>query len=178
MARSLVMADASALINLEASQIMAEIVDVCEYELGVVHPSVWREALYVRRPSTPDPVRELIDLDAHEREGRVRRLTLEAVETGLYVHFAIQMDDGEAAGLAVAVARGLEILADDRAVTRVIRLESLAVQQITTPAILRRWANAITAPGRVSEILRNIQAYGNYVPPASDPEYPWWVKSR
>jgi hypothetical protein len=178
-ARSLVIADASTIINLEASQAAAEIVDACELELGVVDPHVWGEVLFVYRAGEPEPIREAVDLDLHEAEGRIRRIWVAPSEVALHVRFASRMDDGEAACLAVAVARGLPLAGDDRALARVIGDEALVVQRVTTPELLRSWA-AATAAGadRVSNLLRNVEVFGHYRPPASDPLFPWWIAAR
>jgi len=177
--RTLIVADASSLINFEASQAMDEILETCGLEVGVVHPQVWTEVLYVRRPGIPDTAVVAIDLEAHERAGIVRRLRLDPAEMGVFVHLAGLMDDGEAASLAVAITRRLDILGDDRALARLMKSEAPTVRLLSTPMLVRQWVDVCKPEvARASEIIENIEKYGRFVPAVTEPNYQWWAGLR
>jgi predicted nucleic acid-binding protein len=175
--RILIVADASSLINLEASQCFDSIVDDCNYRLGVVDPHVWQETLFVGRPAASGAVRDQIRLAVHESRGRVERIVMIPGELSVFVRFAASIDDGEAAALAVAVQRSLPILVDDLAVGRLIMAQALNVSVITTAGLMRMWARG-QPPEGVAEAIRNIEFFGKFVPPVSDPDYSWWVGAR
>src|SRR5437868_10196598 len=84
--------------------------------------AVVREAQFVRKPDPDDRAQlipEPIDLRPLIAGGVLRPCDpAPGVEAALYVQLAVELDDGEAAALAVAQARGWALATDDRKARR------------------------------------------------------------
>ncbi len=99
-----------------------------------------------------------------------------AAETALYVQLAADLDDGEAMAMAIAHQRGWLLATDDRKARR--RAAELAVSVVTTPEIMRLWAESGTADRpAIRTALLNVQSLARFTPTAAFPQYEWWIKS-
>ncbi len=97
-------------------------------------------------------------------------------ELSTFVELASQVDDGEAATLAVAIHRGLNVATDDRRGARVAKERGIRV--VTTASIMRSWAdNAAPAARAVAVALDAIGRRASFVPRRSDPDYGWWCNA-
>ena len=86
-----------------------------------------------------------------------------------------KLDDGEAACLAIAKVRGWILATDDRKCRR--EAAGLGVPVITTPELLKSWAEATRAEeAAVAKLLRDIRSYASFAPHKTMPLHDWWVE--
>lgn len=128
----------------------------------------------------PDGQLERIDLDRTTifAQYPLTILTLEHAEQLLLLQLAERLDDGEAEGLAMAIARKKVFVSDDRLVRVVARDLGLSVEIAGTPQLLLAWAGTDTArTGRLPRILRRIEDLARFRPHKSDSHYEWWLET-
>lgn len=138
--------------------------------------AVLNEAIYTRDYG-PDG---LVNVVAIARENLSGRNVLEAepgssYETELYVDFATELDDGEAQALAIAKARNLELVTDDRKATIVAASPAVGVKTVTTADVLRTWADLPGNGPLVRDVLLRIQALARFTPQRGTPGADWWL---
>jgi predicted nucleic acid-binding protein len=94
-------------------------------------------------------------------------------ETDLYVSLAQELDDGEAMALAIAKSRGWTLATDDRKARR--KATELGVRALTTPELMRRWAERTKHPKRVvTDALLRIETLARFIPAGTAPDADWW----
>jgi predicted nucleic acid-binding protein len=100
-----------------------------------------------------------------------------SVEAELYVKFAVQLDDGEAACLAIAKSRSWIMATDDRVARRMAMEQSVKV--LGTPEIVRTWAECnCVSDGEIALAIGNIQRFAKYTPRANGPDSDWWYRKQ
>ena len=132
-----------------------------------------KEGVYIRvSPGSHETIR--IDVNPAVQAGLVETcLPTDGAETDLYVLLAQDLDDGEAMSLAIAKSRGWMLATDDRKARR--KAEELGVRTLTTPELMRRWAERNKRPTRVvADALRRIEALARFTPARTAPEFAWW----
>lgn len=139
---------------------------------------VVEESLYVCRPDQEDErrtVREEIDLSPAVDDGLLRVCDLQTPEeNALFVRFAAELDDGEAACLAIAQARAWTVATDDRKAQRLAGESGIAV--VTTPELIRRWADTRSmSDAEVGTALGSIRDFARFVPRRGSVLYEWWM---
>src|SRR6266516_715658 len=77
------------------------------------------ETLYIEAITAGIATQEVVDPGQWVADGVLQILELESAETARFVALATEIDDGEAATLAIARERGLEVATDDRKARRV-----------------------------------------------------------
>jgi len=98
-----------------------------------------------------------------------------AVEESMLVNLAVEMDDGEAHTCAIALCRNWDIASDDHKVLTVLKRVAPHIRMITTPELLRQWANVTSIDAnQLCTVLKNIQTRANYWPGPKHPLYAWW----
>ena len=169
--------DACCLINLYASSEECSILRACgEFW---VPPQVQREALRICRCDPADPtklVSQDLDLSNAIAAGLIQTCQVEGPdESDAFIRYAMQLDDGEAACLAVAQVRRWTVATDDRKARRIASENGIAL--ISTPELIERWAHA-DSPHRklLAEVLRRIERFAKFRPRRTDPLYAWWVE--
>jgi len=140
---------------------------------------VAEESLYVYRPDEEDArkiVREEIDLSPAVENELVRLCDLQSSEeNALFVQFAAELDDGEAACLAIAQARAWTVATDDRKAQRLADESGIPV--VTTPELMKRWADAENiSDAEVGMVLQRIRKFSRFVPRRGSMLYEWWMK--
>ena len=148
---------------------------------GVFHVPriVVEECLYVCRPHEEDErktAREEIDLSPAVDDRLVQLCDLRGPEeNALFVRFAADLDDGEAACLAIARARTWTVATDDRKAQRLARESGIAV--VTTPELIKRWADARSiSDAEVGRVLQRIRDFARFVPRRGSALHEWWMK--
>jgi predicted nucleic acid-binding protein len=142
---------------------------------------VQQEALKVRVPSLDDPstlVVTEIDLTREINEGLLIKCVLEGEpEREDFVQFASELDDGEAACLAIAKHRNLIVATDDR---KAIRIATEAnIETITTPKMLKHWIESGSIDQEIaSQVLTNIEQRAKFRLKASSEYYDWWQRTK
>lgn len=156
--------DACCLINLSVSGRASEIVGALGVPVAVVDYVLEQEALTVQE--------ELW-------KGIVQTVSLQnEAEENAFVDFAVYLDDGEALTCAIAQARGWAVASDDRKVGTLLRQNFPHVQLVTTPELVKQWADRET-PGdaELRSVLESIQDEARYFPGVGHPLYGWWRQS-
>lgn len=140
-------------------------------------PQVLNETLYLRRPDPKDPqqwVKLPLDTDRLLREHQLEAVELDAEELDAYVGLAIELDDGEAACLAVAQHRHWTIATDDAIARRIAR--ELEVPVLETTDHVYQWANTTAAPrDEVEVVVANIRHVARFTPRSAAPHAKWWA---
>lgn len=94
-------------------------------------------------------------------------------EAALAVELEAQnLDRGEAQSAAIAIVRHWAIATDDKRAVNVIGAISPATQIVTTPELLKWWAEGLNIPE--VRVKQAIQAVRRYVPPKNHPLLNWW----
>lgn len=164
--------DACCLLNLAGAGVDAvDVADALGLALVVVEQVV-DETLWIEGVVDGESVRLPVDLGG-AAFAALDRVTLGAGELALYVRLARELDDGEAATLAVAAMRGLAVMTDDRKARRVAQEQGLAV--LGTAEVLRRVSDHLgTSRQDLAEMLEREQHRSRFRPRGGDPEADWW----
>ncbi|GIF78124.1 hypothetical protein [Asanoa siamensis] len=168
-----VLLDTCVAINLAATNLLNEMsralrtgfvmVDVAAAELGYLRDEVGGEI--VRTP---------INLDEYVIQGTMNIVPLTDDELLRYVQLATVLDDGEAATIAVAQVRGVEMATDDRKARRICA-ELGVLEPRRSLSILRAYAEAVSMEEQaVRESLLRVRTRASFRPRSSDPNYKWW----
>ncbi len=170
--------DACCLINLYASRKPVEIVRAFGREF-FVPDRVSNEALTIRKPDEDDATKYLsepIDLTEALGAGVIQECRIEGqAENEHLVRYAVQLDDGEAACLAIAKRRGGIIVTDDKKAIRLATAEQIVV--VTTSELVHHWAEAAKPKDdEVAEALRNIELFAHFRLGRSAKCYQWWTR--
>lgn len=137
---------------------------------------VLEECFYMYQPDPDDPgrlVQRPIDLIPYLKSGVLRPCEVKDDESDLFVNYATQLDDGEAACLALAKSRGWSLATDDRLAANMAIGEGVAL--LTTAELMKRWAERSKATeAAVADALANIRRFAKFVPRRSSAEAEWW----
>lgn len=174
--RKPVLLDACAVINLFASRRMGEIVVVygsrCE-----ICDVVMNEAQHVREFDPGTGISELVEINLEPLFSRkilhaARPATELELET--YINLVVLgLDDGEAMSGAIALHRGMVVVTDDRAATRI--LGEVGVNTIPALTLVRHWIEQTRQnPENARMAIEDIHRRGRYVPAHSHPLRDWW----
>lgn len=142
---------------------------------------VANESIYILQPDDDQAgqlVRKEVDMNLYVDRKLVSYCDIEgAHETELYVQFAVQIDDGEAACLAIAKSRSWILATDDRVARRLATEQSVKV--LGTPEIVRTWAESNSvSDSEISSVIGNIQRYTKYFPRSNVPDAEWWYQKQ
>lgn len=135
-----------------------------------------KEALFVRDfDRNGDICRVTLDPYAVVSDGNLQILTLDGVpELTSLVEFALEIDDGEAQALALALHRERILVTDDRPAVR-IASGLTGVQTMGTPEILMAWVDSNPQQRhRLPAIVRRMSVLGPFQLKKSSPHYGWW----
>jgi predicted nucleic acid-binding protein len=170
--------DARCVINLFASQRAAEILAALGQPVAVAAHVAYEEALYFYS-GPPENVRqskEQIRFDPLIQQGLVTVASLAGErEQEAFVRLAAALDDGEAMTAAIAIERGWSIATDDGRAINYLAAHYPAVEVVTTPALLRRWAEAgQPAAHEVRDTLEAVRLRANFSIGAKHSLYAWW----
>lgn len=168
--------DACCLINLYASGSEESIFLACG---GLWVPTqVQSEALRIRCLDEGDPTglkSRDIDLSDAIAAGFIHACQLEGQdELDAFIRFAMELDDGEASCLAIAMSRGWIVATDDRKAQRIASENGIALT--STPELIQRWIDT-TSPSEatVADVLKKIEVFARFRPRRNDSLYAWWV---
>jgi predicted nucleic acid-binding protein len=136
-----------------------------------------KEAMFVRDfDANGNIVKVTLDPVAVVANGNLQVLSLgDAREHASLIEFAVELDDGEAKALSLALHRKRVLVTDDRFAVRVASEPHVAVQTMGTPEILMTWANTNTeCRRRLPEVVRRVSFLGPFQLKSSSPHYRWW----
>lgn len=101
-------------------------------------------------------------------------VSLAESEIETYVSLASDIDDGEAATLAVAVNRKLLVATDDKKARRVAVSLGLPAPLQTTHLLREFCDKAQLSVSESAEMLRRVRDNARYIPRMDDPHIGWW----
>jgi hypothetical protein len=165
--------DCSVLLNLLASDCLADIAEVTGWQFAVC-PAVRDEVKKLRDAHTLEMLP--VDIAPFIASGLLQLLELSGdEEQTLYVEQSIVVDDGDAMSIAIAASRHLELAIDDKQAANHTRRAFPKIRLWSTPDILKKWAD----DGRVDasilhEAIRLIEIRARYFPPKSHTLAVWW----
>lgn len=172
--------DACALLNLYASGFLEPILKSRPMPCCLVE-QVKQESLFIRKPSDSAASydREPVMLEPFFQSGLLKLVKLENdAEQNLFINLAAQIDDGEAATIAVAIARGMQVVTDDKKAIRVLKQEASTLICLSTLDVVKAWSETMAIePLQVKTALENIIKYANYLPSKKHHLFDWWQVS-
>lgn len=168
--------DACSLLNLFASRRIKDILRL-PHTFHIAE-AVHKEALYIRRGGEGEDVdeHEPVDLNAlMSAHLLVVDVPSNDAELASYVHFATQLDDGEAMTCALAAHRNWRVVTDDKKVPRILQMAAPHIICQTTLDVLKDWADAEAIDkSSLKSVVLDIRERANYFPPVSHPLKGWW----
>ena len=173
MPRRQILLDACAAINLAATDSLKGIADTLHMTFGIVRQAE-AETGHLRDIIDGELVHTPINLRQFASGDALDLMELVPSEFALYLELAAIVDDGEAATIAVAIQRGLEIATDDRRARRLCEERHLA-EPVRTVALLHSYAEAAELSGdQVREMITKVRDRASFQPPRADPNLKWW----
>ncbi len=176
---TILITDASVLINLAASGAAEEILSLCGMEFQVC-PDVLAEVKVLRDRETGEE--HPIDLEPLLASGLLTRIELETDEEfELLVDYSALLGsgNGEAMCFALSEARKLPVAIDDERAIRKARRRNPEVETIGTLGILSQWQTRNSKSDEtIGELFRAIYRHARYMPSPDHPEFEWWSRCR
>jgi predicted nucleic acid-binding protein len=173
--RNYLIIDACVLINLIATGIIKEILNVIAQN-SVICVLVKDESLFLRKEDDINET-EPIDVEDLIAQELIQVCDCEtAAEQQSFVNFAAVLDDGEAMSLAIALSRNWHLATDDKKARRIF-LENAPNNQllVSTSDLIKEWAeNENIDDLSIKPILQKVERKANFRPPKSDPNLQWW----
>lgn len=175
MPRTTLLLDACVAINLAATDRLPQIAELIDVTFALARQAA-NEVGYLRDVTDGNPIRTPINLDQHPGD-TLQIVNLTPAEYPVYLSLAREVDDGEAATIAVAARRGLQLATDDRKARRVCA-ELRISEPLRTLGLLRAYTDAAALPqAQVCDLLSRIRDRASFQPPRSDPDHKWWQDS-
>jgi len=166
--------DACVAINLIATQEFDEIAVANSVTFLMVAEAA-AEVSSLRSAVDGERVIVPISVEEYTRSGSLVFTQLEDSEFPLFVQFAAQVDDGEAATMAVAATRSLPLASDDKGCRRLCAERELPEPLYTSRLVRRYVTDAGRTPKEISRLLRKVEEQASFVPPRNDPDRSWWM---
>jgi len=168
--------DACVALNLAATGRPTDILATLTPRFAMARQAA-EETLYIETITAGVITQEVVDPHQWVAEDLLHILELESAETQQFVTLAAEIDDGEAATLAIARMRGLQVATDDRKARRVAQRLDLP-EPVRTSQLLQDYCTAANLPkSEVARVLRATEHRARFRPPANDPLHPWWTKA-
>ena len=171
-----VLLDAWAVINLCASRHFEDILSDLPYRFAVAEKVSTDETLYVRRGGGGEDAleKEPLKLDPSVSAGNLQVLPLLSDdEATTFVSLTTELDDGEAATIAIALHRKLSVATDDRKARS--RLRQANVRSHSTLALLKEWCETRgLSSDEIATVLSDVRHRGSFLPPRGEPLQNWW----
>jgi hypothetical protein len=168
--------DACVALNLAATGRPTDILATLAPRFAMARQAA-EETLYIETTTAGMATQEVVNLRLWVSAGLLQILELESAETLQFITLAAEIDDGEAATLAIARGRGLEVATDDRKARRVAQRLNLP-EPVRTSRLLHDYCSEADLPeSEVAEILHATEQRARFRPPTSDPLHPWWTKA-
>ena len=166
--------DACCVINLYASKQIEEILDTIPKSVCIAAYVKNEEIL--RTYDISSNRAEDIDLQSLIDQGVLILVDLNLkTEAETRVSLATVLDDGEAVTGAIAIHRNWAIATDDKAAIKVFGREVPHLQIITTPELIKYWADKTKPPPEIiNQCLQNIAVGASYRPSKKHHLYDWW----
>jgi predicted nucleic acid-binding protein len=165
--------DACVAINLAAAANLDQIADALQVTFVIVAQAA-SEAGHLRDIVDGTAVLTPINLDQFAGTETLEIRELASSELELYLELAAIVDDGEAATIALAIYRRLELATDDRRARRLCTERNLA-EPLRTMAVLQAYAAAARLKNdEIRQMLIRVRDRASFLPARSDPHLKWW----
>jgi predicted nucleic acid-binding protein len=172
--RRKILLDACVAINLAATRSLDHIANTLQVTFAIAAPAA-AEVGFLRDVTDGRTVQTPINLRQFEPGQVVEFLDLTPAELGLYIELAAVVDDGEAATIAIAIQRHMDLDTDDRRARRLCQERHLA-EPLRTVSLLRAYADAAElGDDQIEQLVTSIRERASFQPPRSDPELKWWT---
>ncbi|MEV5828480.1 hypothetical protein AB0L25_23260 [Spirillospora sp. NPDC052242] len=168
--------DACVALNLVA----ADAIDVVADALGltfVMASTAASEVRYVEDVVDGERIRTEVRLEPHVTKGTLELTEVRpGAEMATFVDLTAQVDDGEAATLAMAVHRGLPVVTDDRAALRAAARLGITAA-VGTAGLLRRYEGIAAPPQHeMAAMLVAVERRACFRPGKNSPDFAWWTE--
>jgi predicted nucleic acid-binding protein len=164
--------DVCCLINFVAADCLPDVIQNSALRWHVP-PMVLEEVVYVASEDG-EPLSAAELLQTQFVSGTLTKCQLDISEQSLFITFAAELADGEAAALSIAANRGWWLATDDRKAIRLAAEHNVRV--ITTPELAKRWADDSGASDeKVQAALIRITKLARFMPRRESPEFSWWM---
>ena len=172
--RSLLVLDACVLINLVACGHVEEILGSLDIPAAIVR-QVHHETLFIRRGGDGDDAREPVEIDLTSvLEQGLLQIVSDADEDELntFINLTLELGDGEAMTVALALHRGHVVATDDRVALRLIgsRVPTCSSLELIKQWTERKHVSQVT----ITTTLHNLRMRGRYLPGPQHPLRSWW----
>lgn len=167
--------DNCSFLNLYASNQLVEISRALQRTF-VIADAVHGEALYIFRGGDDEDASDTFPIDSTPLigQGVLAVVTLTPAEELTFIDFAQNVDDGEAATLALAIHRNYVPVTDDGKAARLLQARAPHVAHLSTLGLLKLWMDVAGLPaadGRV--VLKAVCQRGHFEFPRRDPLKSW-----
>jgi predicted nucleic acid-binding protein len=170
--RTPLLLDACIAINLAATDDMQHVAEVTGFTFTLARQAA-AEVGYLRDIADGAVTRTAVDL-SQESKDTVQIIDLTPPEYQVYIRLAREVDDGEAATIAIAAQRGLRLATDDRKARRLCADVQIA-DPLRTVALIRSYADAASLPqAQLCDLLIKVRDRASFQPPRGDPDHKWW----
>jgi predicted nucleic acid-binding protein len=164
--------DACIAINLAATDRLQHVAEFVDVTFALVRQAA-SEVGYLRDVADGKPVRTPIDLEQQAGDA-LEIIDLTPAEYPVYLSLALEVDDGEAATIAVAAQRGLPLATDDRKARKLCTQLGIP-EPLRTLGLLHDYADAAELQqAQLRDLLSRIRDRASFQPPRSDPDLKWW----
>lgn len=165
--------DACVAINLAAAAKLDLIADVLQVTILIAEQAA-SEAGHLRDTVEGAVVLTPINLEQYVVGETLEIHELVEAELELYLELASIVDDGEAATIALAIHRSIDLATDDRRARRLCTERHLP-EPLRTTALLHAYAETAHLNNRdVRQMLVQVRDRASFLPTRSDPHLKWW----
>lgn len=172
MPRTPLLLDACIAINLAATDHIEDVAEATGFTFTLARQAA-AEVGYLRDLADGVLTRTAVDLSQETGE-TLQIIDLTPPEYQVYVRLAREVDDGEAATIAIAAQRGLRLATDDRKARRLCA-ELQVPDPLRTVALMRSYADAASLPqAQLRDLLIKIRDRASFQPSRGDPDHKWW----
>jgi predicted nucleic acid-binding protein len=172
MPRTPLLLDACVAINLAATDHIQPITGAIGVTFILVRQAA-AEVGHLRDFAGGEPILTPINLSQYTSD-TLEITDLTPPEYPVYLDLARAVDDGEAATIAVAAHRNLQLATDDRKARRLCA-ERHIPEPLRTLALMHAYTNAAGLKhSQLRDLLIKIRDRANFQPSRGDPDHKWW----
>ena len=176
--KSVIILDASCLINLYATNHMAEILQSIPQSITVAAYVFNKEALWIKEYIGEEWAKKDIQLQPLVDTGLLTLVTLLGeTESNLHVLLSSKIrDEGESRTGAIAINRDWAVTLDDRKARRVISETNSHIELIYSLELVKHWVETEKInSSTLKDVLEAIRGGATYLPRKANPLYQWWI---